>query len=56
MPIDKVKDFEQQLIQTLKLRNQQDVLDVLRSGKLTPEVEEKLTAVAREVAAGITAE
>jgi len=29
---------------------------VLRSGKLTPEVEEKLTAVAREVAAGITAE
>ncbi len=56
VPIDKVKDFEQQLIQTLKLRNQQDVLDVLRSGKLTPEVEEKLTAVAREVAAGITAE
>ena len=56
IPLEKVKDFEQQLIQTLKLRDQQDVLDVLRSGKLTPEVEEKLTAVAREVAAGISAE
>ncbi len=56
VPIEKVKEFEDQLIQTLKMRHQQDVLDVLRSGKLTPEAEEALTAVAREVAAGLSAE
>ena len=55
VPLDKVKEFEEALIQTLKLRDQQDVLDVLRSGKLTPEVEAKLTAVAKEVASGISA-
>ncbi len=56
VPLDKVKEFEQNLIQTLKLRDQQDVLDVLKSGKLTPEVEEKLIAAAREVANAISAE
>ena len=53
VPLDKVKEFETQLIQQLTLSHKDDVLAVLREGKLTPEVEEKLTAVAREVADGI---
>lgn len=56
VPMEKVKDFEENLIRTLKMRNQEDVLDVLRSGKLTPEVEEKLKAVAHEVADALCAD
>ena len=49
VPIDKVKEFEQQLIQSLKMKYNDDVLGVLRTGKLTPDVEEKLPACAKEV-------
>ena len=49
VPIDKVKEFEQQLIQSLKMKYNDDVLSVLRTGKLTPDVEEKLSACAKEV-------
>ena len=56
VPLDRVHEFEENLIQTLKLHNRQDVLDVLREGKLTPEVEQTLTAVAREVADALAAE
>ncbi len=49
VPIDKVKEFEQQLIQSLKMKYNDDVLGVLRTGKLTPDVEEKLSACAKEV-------
>ena len=49
VPVEKVKDFEQQLIQSLKLKYNDDVLGVLRTGKLTPDVEQKLTACAKEV-------
>lgn len=53
VPIEKVHEFEENLIQTLQLRYQKEVLDVLKSGKLTPEVEQTLAAVAKEVAAGL---
>ena len=56
IPVEKVKDFEELLIQTLKLRHRQDVLDVLRDGKLTPEVEETLKSVAKEVAQNVLAQ
>ncbi len=49
VPIDKVKEFEQQLIQSLKMKYNDDVLSVLRTGKLTPDVEEKLSSCAKEV-------
>ena len=51
VPLDKVAEFEKQLLQYLHAKNQEDVLDVLRSGKLTDEVSTKLTAAAADVAA-----
>lgn len=53
VPLDKVHDFETQYIQLLKTRSQKDVLDVLRTGKLTPEIEQILTSTAKEVADSI---
>ena len=35
VPLNKVKEFEQQLIQMLQMKYQKDVLDELRAGKLT---------------------
>lgn len=49
VPIDKVKEFEQLFIELLKAKYQKEVLDVLRSGKLTPEVEQLLRKAASEV-------
>ena len=54
VPIEKVKEFETQLMQQLQLGDNKVVLDTLRQGKLTPEVEEKLTACARDVASRIS--
>ena len=54
VPIEKVKEFETQLLQQLQLGDNKVVLDTLRQGKLTPEVEEKLTACARDVASRIS--
>lgn len=54
VPLEKVKDFETQLLQQLQLGDNKVVLETLRSGKLTPEVEEKLTACARDVASRIS--
>ena len=51
VPLEKVAEFEKQFIQYLHAKNQADVLDVLRSGKLTDEVSAKLTAAAADVAA-----
>ena len=48
--IENVHEFETQFIQQLKLKHQADVLDQLRAGKLTPEIEDKMRAVATEVA------
>ena len=56
VPIEKVKEFEDQLMQSLRLGDNKIVLDTLREGKLTPEVEDQLKSVAKEVADRIAAE
>ena len=56
VPLDKVKDFETQLLQLLQMGDNKEVLETLKSGKLTPEVETKLTAAAKEVADRIASE
>ena len=49
VPTDKVAEFEKQFLQLLHASHQTDVLDVIRSGQLTDDVVEKLTAAANEV-------
>ena len=56
VPLDKVKDFETQHLQLLQMGDNKEVLETLKSGKLTPEVETKLTAAAKEVADRIASE
>ncbi len=56
VPLDKVAEFQKLFLQLVHAKYRQDVLDVLREGKLTPEVEQTLTAVAREVADALAAE
>ena len=51
VPMDQVADFETSLIDLLRVRHKADVLDVLKEGKLTDDVTEKITAAAKEVAA-----
>ena len=50
VPLESVHEFENQYLQALQMSHQADVLDVLKSGKLTPEAESAMTAVAKEVA------
>jgi len=48
VPVNKVKEFEKDFIDVLN-RKHRDALDVLKSGKLTDEGTDLLTAVAKEV-------
>lgn len=50
VPLDKVQDFQATYLELLRNRHQQDVLDVLGSGKLTDEIKDTLTKVAADVA------
>lgn len=50
VPLDKVAEFEKQLIQMLHARHQADVLDVIKAGKLTDDATSKLTQAARDIA------
>ena len=50
VPLDKVAEFEQLFLQLLHAKHQSDVLDVIKSGKLTDEVMEKLNAAAKDIA------
>ena len=50
VPLESVHEFENQYLQALQMSHQADVLDVLKGGKLTPEAESAMTAVAKEVA------
>jgi F-type H+-transporting ATPase subunit alpha len=50
VPVNKVKEFEQSYLELLKAKHQ-DVLDTLKTGKLTDEVTETLTKVATDLAA-----
>lgn len=50
VPLDKVAEFEELLLQLLRAKHQKDVLDVIKSGLLTDDVIEKLTAAANDIA------
>ncbi len=49
VPIEKVKEFENQYLEMLNAKHR-DILDILKSGKLTEEATEVLTNVAKEIA------
>lgn len=49
VPMDKVAEFEQLLIQYLHAKHQADVLDVLKSGKIDDDVMAKLKDAAAEI-------
>ncbi|WP_321348158.1 F0F1 ATP synthase subunit alpha [uncultured Draconibacterium sp.] len=49
VPIDKVKEFEADFLETMEM-SQRPVLDELKAGKLTPEIEETIRKVAAETA------
>jgi F-type H+-transporting ATPase subunit alpha len=49
VPMDKVAEFEQLLIQYLHAKHQADVLDVLKSGKIDDDVMAKLRDAASEI-------
>lgn len=51
VPLDKVSEFETLFIQTLKVKYQAEVLDVLKSGVINDDVTAKLAEVAKQVAA-----
>ena len=48
VPVDKVKEFEVDYLEFLNAKHR-DVLDTLKSGKLTDEVTDTLTAVAKDI-------
>ncbi len=50
VPLDKVAEFEKQLLQLLHAKHAEDVLAVIKAGKLTDDATAKLTEAAREVA------
>ncbi|MCH4154698.1 MAG: F0F1 ATP synthase subunit alpha [Muribaculaceae bacterium] len=49
VPIDKVAEFEKVFLQLLKSKHKEDVLDVLKTGKITDEIMETLTKAAAKV-------
>lgn len=49
VPVEKIKDFEAEYLQYLESKHQ-DVLDQLKAGKLTDEITDTLTKVAKEIA------
>ena len=53
VPLDKVAEFEKQLLQLLHAKHQADVLDVIRTGQLSDDAVAKLKAAASEVAGGL---
>ncbi|MDR0541994.1 MAG: F0F1 ATP synthase subunit alpha [Dysgonamonadaceae bacterium] len=50
IPVEKVRDFEATFLEMLELKHREDVLDVLKKGILNDETEEKLKAIAIDVA------
>ena len=55
VPIDKVAEFEKLYIQYLHGKHQEDVLDVLKSGKIDDDVMAKLKAAANDITGKYTA-
>ena len=50
VPVEHEAEFEKLFVNYLRGKHQEDVLDVLRQGKIDDDVTQKLTAVAREIA------
>ena len=50
VPVDRVKEFERDFIEVLNSKNR-DVLDTIKSGKLTDEVTDTLSSVCKDLAA-----
>ena len=50
VPVDKVKEFERDFLEFLNAKHR-DVLDTIKSGKLTDEVTDTLTSVCKDLAA-----
>ena len=53
MPINKVKEFERDYLEFLNAKHR-DVLDTLKAGKLTDEVIDTLTTVAKDLSSRYT--
>ena len=53
VPLDKVAEFEKRMLQLLKAKHREDVLAVIKQGKLTDDVTAKLSAAASEVAGAL---
>ncbi len=51
VPVESVKEFEQQFVELVKAKYQKEVLDAIKGGRLTPEVEQKIRECAAEVSA-----
>ena len=54
VPVDKVKEFEKDYLTYLNAKHR-DVLDTLKAGKLTDEVIDTLTNVAKDLSAKFSA-
>ena len=54
VPVEKIEEFEELFIQLLKTKYQKEVLDVLKSGKMTDEIELLLRQCASEIASRYT--
>lgn len=50
VPVDKVHEFEAQLLRTLEMQHQAEVLDVLKKGIINPDVENIIKKVAKDTA------
>ncbi len=50
VPINKVKDFETELIDFLETKHKEDILDVFAKGVINDQVKEKLTKITSEIA------
>jgi len=48
VPVEKIKDFETEFLNFIELRHK-DILNTLREGKLTGEIEQSLTDIASEI-------
>ena len=49
VPVEKVQEFEEQFLQLVKAKYKKEVLDFIKSGKLTDDVEQKIRECAAEV-------
>ncbi len=50
VPLNRVKEYEKELVDFLDAKHKEDILDVLATGKITAEIEEQLTKVCLELA------